>query len=70
MTSKGPVKVEERSNKPSAKKSIFYDPDWNVEGIPPPGEKFIPYNPNTFKRRNGLKTRLAGLSPENWKAPK
>lgn len=67
MASKSPINTEQLSKKPSGKKSIFYDPDWNIEGIPPSGEKFIPYNPNTFKRRNELKTRLAGLSPENWK---
>ena len=70
MSSKSPNDTEEPSKKPSGKKSIFYDPDWNLEGIPPPGEKFIPYNPITFKRRNELKTRLAGLSPENWKTVK
>lgn len=49
------------------RKSIFYDPDWNPEGIPPPGERQIAYNLATFKRKIELKPRLAGLSPEEWK---
>lgn len=49
------------------KKSIFYDPDWNPEGIPPPGERQIAYNQATFKRKTELRPRLVGLIPENWR---
>lgn len=56
----------QRTNSSLGRKSIFYDPDWNPEGIPPPGERQIAYNPATFKRKTELKARLAGLSPENW----
>lgn len=52
------------------KKSIFYDPEWNPEGYPPPGEKSLPYNESTFKRRTEVNPLLAGLDPKKWKDPK
>lgn len=55
-------KMSERSSELGSK-SIFYDPDWNVEGKAPPGFKNIPYNERTFTRRNeNVARKLAGLT--------
>lgn len=43
-------------------KSIFFDSDWNPDGEAPQGHKNIPYNQNTFKRKEGtFHPKLAGL---------
>ncbi|SMN19601.1 similar to Saccharomyces cerevisiae YBR194W AIM4 Protein proposed to be associated with the nuclear pore complex [Maudiozyma saulgeensis] len=44
------------------KKSVFYDPDWNEEGVAPPGCKNVRYNEATFKRRRVVTPRLCGLN--------
>lgn len=68
-TSKNKNVSKQMHDKVRSKKSIFYDPEWNPEGIEPIGERNVPYNPVTFKRKNELNPRLAGLSPANWKQP-
>lgn len=40
------------------KKSIFYDPDWNPDGVAPENCKNITYNKETFIRRKPVKVRL------------
>lgn len=46
---------------PLGKKSIFYDEEWNPEGLAPPYCKNVKYNHATFVRRSVLKPRLADL---------
>lgn len=43
-------------------KSIFYDQDWNPEGLAPPGQRNIPYSPLTFQRKFNCAPHLDGLS--------
>lgn len=43
-------------------KSIFYDPDWNVEGVAPPGCRNVRYNKSKFVRRTKIEVRTEGLT--------
>lgn len=43
-------------------KSIFYDPDWNVEGVAPLGCRNVRYNESTFVRRAKIEARTEGLT--------
>jgi len=59
-------KVDENKDETSleilGKKSIFYDPDWNKEGIAPPGCKNVKYNEMTFRKGKTTTPRLCGLN--------
>ncbi|CCF59864.1 hypothetical protein KAFR_0I00830 [Kazachstania africana CBS 2517] len=59
---------QERNDNSLGKKSIFYDKDWNPDGIAPKGYRNIPHNPTTFVRKTRLTPQLSGLS--NIKLPK
>ena len=43
-------------------KSIFYAPDWNIDGAAPPGCRNVRYNEPTFVRRTKIQPRTEGLS--------
>lgn len=59
---------DKNSREKLGSRSIFYDPDWNTEGIAPPGFKNIPYSERTFIRKDENVTRqLSGLT--DIKAP-
>lgn len=60
---KNNIGEEEREdqNGPLGENSIFYDSEWNPEGVAPPNCRNVKYNRATFVRRTAIKPRPADL---------